>query len=171
MLSRLMASVTRWWSRVRSSSRLPQMDSQPGLSFTSAGGPAIANSGTFWSRFTGTSRSVLEAELRVEREARAAFEGQCAALREEVSGLRDMLAESLKNERMVYQMQVNANMQTRYGFAPFPDAPKIPDSFTGFERKDPVNPDYVNLRSVQATARAKYQAQLDELFTAKENRN
>jgi hypothetical protein len=147
------------------------MDSRPDSSFTSAGGPAIASSGTFWSRFTGTSRSVLEAELRIEREARAAFEGQCAALREEVEDLRKQRDDAVKNERMVYQMQVNANMQTRYGFAPFPDAPKIPDSFSGFERKDPVNSDYVNLRSVQAAARAKYQAQLDEMFAAKENRN
>lgn len=57
------------------------------------------------------------------------LQGQNTVLREEVARLNEQLAESLRNERVCYQMAVNAASQSRWGMTPFPNAPSIPEAF------------------------------------------
>ena len=170
MLLNWMASFIDWWKSPRRSSSLPQMDSQPGSESTLPDDPPIVSSETFWSRFTGTSRlrRRLESELAREREARMMFEGQVIAMREELVALRAELSESLKNERIGYHSLVNAHMQTRYGFAPYPNAPKIPDSYAGFDNTQ-VESEYVHIRSLQDSARADFKAKFRNAVTPRQD--
>jgi len=129
------------------------MDS-PDSGFSSATRQTTDSAETFWSRYIGISRSQfrqLQKELAAEREARARFEGHCAVLRGELDRAHERLDESLRNERLGYQMQVNVNMQGKYGITPFPGAPAIPDSLVkdGFA---PIESDYIDGRSLVMSA-------------------
>jgi hypothetical protein len=163
MRSRLKESITDWWNRLRGKSRsIPRMDS-PASGFSSATLRANVNAETFWSRFTGTSRLAqqLRKELAEERELRSKLEGHCAVLRGELDRAHDRLDESLRNERLVYQMQVNVNMQGKYGITPFPGAPAIPDSLLkdGF---GPIESDYVDGRSMVISASRSFSERVRE---------
>lgn len=153
MRPRLKESIIGWWNRLRSKSKsIPRMDS-PAFVSSSRGSQTTGSGATFWSRFTGTSRLVqqLQKELAEARESRAILEGNCTVLRRELERAHDRLDESLRNERLVYQMQVNVNMQGKYGITPFPLAPAIPDSLVkdGFK---PIESNYVDGRSMVASA-------------------
>lgn len=164
MRSRLKESIIGWWNRLRSNSKsIPRMDSL-GSGFSSRDSRMTGSGETFWSRFIGTSRLAqqLRKELAEERELRARLEGHCSTLRGELQRAHDRLDESLRNERLVYQMQVNVNMQGKYGITPFPEAPAIPDSLMkdGFK---PIESNYVDGRSMVVSAARTFSERVREL--------
>jgi hypothetical protein len=126
------------------------------------------------SKFAGLSRiftdflysrrlTELEQALKVEREARLLIEGQLVAQRGEIDYLRETATAAAANERKVYQMQVNVNMQTKYGITPFPEAPAIPDSLTSQVQK-PIQTDYVAARNLQAAAWSAFRQEAQSRF-------
>lgn len=90
--------------------------------------------------------------------------GRARALEEELAVLRRQLVEALANERKAYQMQVNIAMQQRYGLAPYPEAPKLPDQF---EEKVQV-PTPIGTNFVHASTIAQQKTrEFKELFQAR----
>lgn len=146
-------SLSNWWKSRRSNSASPSTvwtqdsDSQAPSHSPKASVPR------FWSRLGEILHPArvreLERELVQEREARLLLEGQLTATRSQLDWLREQVVEAQRNERTLYQTGVNAQFQTKYGIAPFPDAPKIPDSLTGFEMPTQIEPDYVDMRARQ----------------------
>lgn len=60
-------------------------------------------------------------------------------------------------------MQVNVNMQGKYGITPFPDAPAIPDSLTSHSHT-PIANDYVMARTLQDEGWQSFRSQAAERF-------
>jgi hypothetical protein len=82
----------------------------------------------------------------------------------EIERLKVQVDESLANERRVYQMGVNVEMQLRHGFVPFPDAPHIPDSLDRRGVPSRIEPDYVDMRDVVAKELAEFHRSGQEHF-------
>lgn len=127
----------------------------------------VRNSAPLWQTFIGLFHCrrlrELEKDITAEREARMTLQGQVVSQRGEIDRMAEMLAEALKNERRVYQMQVNVNMQTRYGMIPFPDAPAIPNDIYASKMPTQIEPDYVNARTLVAQAQEKFHERGREL--------
>jgi hypothetical protein len=102
--------------------------------------------------FQGRRLRELEAELAESREARRLIEGQVMAQRGEIARLSSMLDTAQQNERALFQMHVNIDTQTRYGFVPFPGAPSIPTEIykAAAEVPSQIDSNYVNLQTVRA---------------------
>jgi len=167
MLSRLMAFVTMLFRTVPSAWRSTSPGHLPDGSSISSGNQRITNSATLWQTFTDLfrSRRILELEklLAAERESRLLIEGQLVTQRGEIDYLREQAGEALKNERLVYQMQVNVNMQSKFGITPFPAAPAIPDSLTSHPQT-PIANDYVMARTLQDEGWQSFRSQAAERF-------
>lgn len=84
------------------------------------------------STFTDAFRSRKIASLRhdlAEQHARATLlEGRLIEMQSQVHYLREEAATAHRNERLMYQTQVNVDMQRKYGVTVFPEAPKMPVS-------------------------------------------
>jgi hypothetical protein len=85
----------------------------------------------------------LEQSLREASDARFELQGEVRALRGEVERMKEDLSASQKHERDAYQMLVNVDYQLKYGFAPFPDAPKLPEKLETHDTGGPVDSGYV----------------------------
>jgi hypothetical protein len=124
---------------------------------------------SFWMRvgsiFQGRRLRQLEADLAESREARRLIEGQVMAQRGEIARLASMLETAQENERSLFQMHVNIDTQTRYGFVPFPGAPSIPTELYKAAAEAPVQieSNYVNLQSVRAQRNSEFIASVRRL--------
>lgn len=158
---------TNWFKMGRSDWRHMQPALRQDSDSTFRGSQMTGSGEAFWSRFTGIFQSgrlrSLTEELRLERESRVSLEASLAAARSELERTHEMLAESLRNERLVYQMQVNVNMQSKFGMVPFPQAPAIPDDIYNRDTPAQIQPDYVTARSLQAEAISKFSERAREM--------
>jgi len=148
------AFITSLFKRDHSSYPLPVMDSQPDSLCSTTEPRAIASESTFWRKcieiFHCRRLAELEKDLRTEREARLLLEGQVTVQRSEIERWSQMAEDAIRNERIVYQTRMNVDMQQKYGFAMFPDAPMIPSEMYSDARPAQIEPDYVSARSLQA---------------------
>ncbi len=66
-------------------------------------------------------------KFREASDARLEMQGQNHTLRGEVENLREEVRKARDAERTAYQMLINVDYQLRFGFAPFVDAPRMPE--------------------------------------------
>ncbi len=93
---------------------------------------------------------------------RASLQAENNSLRAQVTRLEEMLAESLANERKVYQMGVNIEMQQRYGTLPFPNAPHLPQDYVGRQAPRLEKPELESPRSIQQRGIAMFREALQK---------
>lgn len=173
MFSKLKALLTRSGKTDHSYSQPSPTGSSRGIRSLSSDRQVIGSEEGSWSKFIELFHcrrlAELEKDFRTEREARLLLEGQATTQRGEIDRLMEMLAEALRNERRVYQMQVNVNMQGKFGFVPFPDAPQVPNDLYSPDRPSQIEPDYVNMRSLQAEATESFRRHSAEILKQRAN--
>lgn len=175
MLSNWMASVTGFIKRVKTHSESPAravpLDQHSSTPASLTGGRFATLSSAFTQTFRSSTTASLKALLESEREARIRLEAQCSILKSELERANERLDESLRNERLVYQTGINVNYQQKYGFSPFPDAPKIPDHIYDSKMPHQIPPDYIDLRSEQAAATARFRSEMVSRLSPKSERD
>ena len=92
------------------------------------------------------------------------LEGRLIELQSQVSYLREEAAEAHRCERLMYQTQVNVDMQRKYGISVFDDAPKLPVS--GEPAGKTAWNEFEDIRLLQATATADFREQVKKRFSA-----
>lgn len=77
-----------------------------------------------------------------------------SSLQSQVTELQRQLGEAQENERTAYRAMVNMEVQPKYGFVMFPEAPHMPE---GTDRPDlkPIRSNYVQGRDVAKRESAK----------------
>lgn len=144
-------------------------ENQPISASTSAVLQPTESGDNFWTRlgsiFQGRRLRQLEADLAESREARRLIEGQVMAQRGEIARLASMLETAQQNERQLFQMHVNIDTQSRYGFVPFPGAPSIPTEIYKASEEAPtqIEPNYVNLQSIRAQRTSEFIAAVHKM--------
>ena len=96
----------------------------------------------------------VERQLHETSIAREGLQGEVRALRGEVERLREDLQAAHESERTAYRMLINVDYQLRYGFAPYPDAPKLPEGRMPSSNEPILHTEYVNMSRVVDAARA-----------------
>ena len=90
----------------------------------------------------------LERRLDEVSLSREALQAEVRALRGEIERLREDTRAAQEAERTAYQMLVNVDFQLKYGFAPFPGSPKLPDMKVPRDDGAVLDAGYVNMRRV-----------------------
>lgn len=166
MFSKWMASLTNWFRKDLSPSASSSTDSHQQFSFPLTVLQEKESGPGFFAKLTEIFHcrrlADLEKDLRAERDARLLLEGQVSAQRAEITRVNEMLAEALQNERRVYQMHVNIDMQGKHGFVPFPDSPSIPSEVYQASQNaaTQIEPDYVNMKNVQARRFSEFRSEV-----------
>lgn len=122
----------------------------------------------WWATFTDAFRSRKIATLRHdlnEQHSRATLlEGRLIELQSQVEYLREQAAEAHRCERLMYQTQVNVDMQRKYGIAVFDEAPKMPVS--GEPAGKTSWSEFEDVRLLQARATAEFRDTVKQRFSA-----
>lgn len=100
--------------------------------------------------------------LQESSDARLELQGENRALKAEVERLQEEVRESRNDERAAYQMLINVDFQLKYGFAPYPGSPKLPEYKVSKGNGGPVDSGVANGRDLvnEATAEAREEIQL-----------
>lgn len=120
---------------------------------------------TNWLRAFSGKRQLRE-DLAEASSSRLELQGQIHELRSEVERWREEAAEARKNERTVYRLLVNVEMQLKFGIAPFPDAPKLPEHLVSHDTGGPVDSGYIHGRQLRdaglVEAQEEFRAYMDK---------
>jgi hypothetical protein len=100
--------------------------------------------------------------LRETSDARLEIQGENRALKAEVGRLQDEVREARDSERKAYQMLVNVDFQLKYGFAPYPDAPKLPEFKVRNDQSGPVESNVANGRDLVNEAKLEARKEIEE---------
>jgi outer membrane murein-binding lipoprotein Lpp len=103
----------------------------------------------------------LEVKLQETSDSRMELQGEVRALRAEVARLQEEVTAAREAERTAYQMLINVDHQLKYGFAPYPDAPKLPEDKLSLDNGGPVNSGWVHGRQLVDAAKDENRAAMD----------
>lgn len=104
----------------------------------------------------------LRDDLAEAAGSRLELQGQIHELRSEVERWREEAADARQNERTAYQMLVNIEMQLKYGIAPYPQAPKLPERLVSRDAGGPVDSGYILGKQLRDAGTAEARAEFEE---------